>query len=85
MLGLEPGAAMIEAARTNRSLADVRFELTTFEAWNADQEAPFDAVASAQAWHWIDPATGYAKAAEVLAPSGVWPSSATSRPSPTAR
>ena len=71
VLGLEPGAAMIEAARANPALADVRFERATFEAWNAANAPPFDAVASAQAWHWIDPTVGYAKAAQVLLPGGV--------------
>jgi SAM-dependent methyltransferase len=41
-----------------------------FEDWDpAGRE--FDAVISAQTWHWIDPVAGAAKAFEVLAPGGI--------------
>ena len=71
IVGLEPGAAMIATARANPALAAVSFEQTTFEGWAAKGEPVFDAVASAQAWHWIDPSGGYAKAAASLAAGGV--------------
>jgi SAM-dependent methyltransferase len=40
-----------------------------FETWPIEREA-FDLVLSAQAFHWIDPAFGLARAAEVLKPQG---------------
>ena len=66
VLALEPGAALIEAAR--RRLApfpDVRFLQTTFEAWPAPPGA-FRLVAAAQSWHWVDPKTRFVKAADAL-------------------
>ena len=40
-----------------------------FETWPIEREA-FDLVLSAQAFHWIDPAFGLARAAEALKPQG---------------
>lgn len=40
-----------------------------FEAWGPPPE-PFDLLISAQAWHWVDPVAGAAKAAAVLSPGG---------------
>jgi SAM-dependent methyltransferase len=44
-------------------------EIATFEEWDARGRA-FDIVVSAQAWHWVDPVAGAAKAADVLRPRG---------------
>jgi SAM-dependent methyltransferase len=41
-----------------------------FEDW-AGEPGAFDVVASAQAWHWVDPAAGLAVAARALRPGGV--------------
>lgn len=71
ILAIEPGAQMIEAAR--RALAahsNVEFAQSTFEAWEPTGEQ-FGVVASAQAWHWVDPAISFSKAAKVLKPGGV--------------
>jgi SAM-dependent methyltransferase len=65
VLGVEPDARMAEFAR--RSGLEV--EVATFEAWDPAGRA-FDAVIAAQAWHWIDPSAGAAKASQVLRPGG---------------
>lgn len=66
VLGVEPDARMAEFARA-RGL-DV--EVATFEDWDPAGRQ-FDAVIAAQAWHWVDPVAGAAKAAQVLRPGGV--------------
>ncbi len=43
--------------------------MSRFEDWDAAGRV-FDAVVSGTTWHWIDPAAGAAKAAEVLRPDG---------------
>jgi SAM-dependent methyltransferase len=65
VVGVEPDERMAALARRS----GVRVESGTFEAWNP-QGRTFDAVVSGQAWHWVDPSAGVAKAAEVLRPSG---------------
>lgn len=65
VLGVEPDARMADFARA-RGLA---VEVATFEAWAPDGRT-FDAVIAAQAWHWVDPVAGAAKAARVLRPNG---------------
>ncbi|MEV0590419.1 class I SAM-dependent methyltransferase [Nonomuraea cavernae] len=65
VLGVDPDARMAEFAR--RSGIDV--EVATFEAWDPAGRA-FDAVIAGQAWHWVDPVAGGAKAAQVLRPGG---------------
>jgi SAM-dependent methyltransferase len=65
VLGVDPDARMAEFAQ--RSGVDV--EVSTFEAWDAAGRT-FDAVVCGESWHWLDPAAGAAKAAEVLRPGG---------------
>jgi len=65
VLGVEPDPRMAEVARA-KGLA---VEVATFEEWDARGRA-FDLVASAQAWHWVDPVAGPLKAAAVLRPGG---------------
>jgi SAM-dependent methyltransferase len=65
VLGVEPGARMAEFARAR----GLPVEVATFEAWDADDRR-FDTVIAAQSWHWVDPDTGSAKAAQILRPSG---------------
>lgn len=65
VLGVEADARMAEYAR--RSGIDV--EVATFEAWDAAGRM-FDAVVAGQAWHWVDPVAGAAKAGQVLRPGG---------------
>ncbi|MFC3452513.1 class I SAM-dependent methyltransferase [Amycolatopsis speibonae] len=67
VLGVEPDARMAEFAR--RSGIDV--EVAKFEAWDPAGRR-FDLLVSGQAWHWVDPVAGAAKAAEVLRPGGLF-------------
>jgi len=41
-----------------------------FERSSTGPSRTFDAIWSADAWHWIDPSVGYRRAAELLKPSG---------------
>jgi SAM-dependent methyltransferase len=65
VLGLDPDARMAEFARQS----GVEVEVATFEAWDPAGR-DFDAVVAGQVWHWVDPAAGAAKAAQVLRPGG---------------
>ena len=65
VLGVEPDVRMADFARRN----GVEAEVATFEAWDAAGRE-FDAVIAGQAWHWVDPVAGAAKAAQVLRPGG---------------
>ncbi|MFD7985009.1 class I SAM-dependent methyltransferase [Kitasatospora indigofera] len=65
VLGVEPDPRMAGFARRS----GIEVEEATFEAWD-DAGRRFDAVVSGQAWHWVDPVLGAAKAAEVLRPGG---------------
>jgi SAM-dependent methyltransferase len=66
VLGVEPDARMADFARRS----GVEVEVATFEAWESAGR-DFDAVVSGQAWHWVDPVAGAAKAARVLRPGGL--------------
>lgn len=65
VLGVEvdPRMASVAAAK------GLDVEVSPFESW-PDAGRRFDLVIAAQAWHWIDPASGTARAAEVLAVGG---------------
>lgn len=65
VLGVEPDARMASVARRN----GIEVEIASFERWQP-RERRFDLITSAQAWHWIDPAVGLPKAAEILRPGG---------------
>jgi SAM-dependent methyltransferase len=65
VLGVEPDARMAGLARR----FGVEAEVARFEAWDSGGRA-FDAVIAGQAWHWVDPVAGAAKAAQVLRPGG---------------
>jgi SAM-dependent methyltransferase len=65
VLGVEPDPRMAEIARGS----GIEVQVARFENWDAG-DRQFDAVISAQAWHWVDPAAGAVKAASVLRPSG---------------
>jgi SAM-dependent methyltransferase len=67
---LEPDAAMA-AVLTRRSEPawPVSVEVTTFEGYAGSAE-PFDLIYCAQAWHWTDPETRWARAAGLLRPGG---------------
>jgi SAM-dependent methyltransferase len=71
VVGIEPGAKLASVARDR--LAGVQHVSVVTATFEAAEVAPgaFDVVASATAWHWVDPAVGYAKAARCLGPDGV--------------
>src|SRR5260221_6997285 len=71
ILALEPSSGMAAvASRTCAQYENVRIEQSEFERWRSDRRG-FELLFSAQAWHWIPRELRYAKAREVLAPSGV--------------
>jgi SAM-dependent methyltransferase len=65
VLGVDPDARMAELAHSG----GLNVEVAKFEAWDGGGRT-FDAVIAAQAWHWVDPVAGAAKAAAVLRPGG---------------
>jgi SAM-dependent methyltransferase len=66
VLGVEPDARMAAVAR---SVASIEVELSSFESWDR-RDRQFELLASAQAWHWIEPSIGAAAAAAALLPGG---------------
>jgi SAM-dependent methyltransferase len=71
-VGVEPHPAM--AAVAARNLAPYpgwRVDVADFERWEPrEDELPFDLVACATAWHWIDRDAGAAQAARLVRPGG---------------
>jgi SAM-dependent methyltransferase len=65
VLGVEPDPAMAAIARSH----GVTVEEATFETWEP-RGRMYDLIVSGQAWHWVDPEVGVAKAASVLHPGG---------------
>src|SRR5579871_795195 len=65
VLGVDVDARMAELARER----GLEVEVAKFEDWDPAGRA-FDAVVSGQAWHWVDPVAGAAKAAQALRPGG---------------
>jgi SAM-dependent methyltransferase len=65
VLGVEPDERMAAVARSH----GVDVEVATIETWDSAGRR-FDLLTSAQAWHWVDPLVGAAKAADVLNPDG---------------
>jgi SAM-dependent methyltransferase len=63
VLGVDPDPRMAELARQGGT----ETEVAKFEDWDP-ADRTFDAVIAAQAWHWVDPVAGAAKAAAVLRP-----------------
>jgi ubiquinone/menaquinone biosynthesis C-methylase UbiE len=67
---IDPGPEMVEIARRRVRGRPVRFHIGHFE----DVELPsgaFEAVFSATAFHWVDPAVGWSKVARLLRPGGL--------------
>jgi SAM-dependent methyltransferase len=65
VLGVETDPRMAALARQGGT----ETEVAKFEDWDAAGRT-FDAVIAAQAWHWVDPVAGAAKAAAILRPGG---------------
>jgi trans-aconitate methyltransferase len=65
LLGIEPDPSMAAVARSH----GIRVEESTFEDWDA-QGRVYDLIVSGQAWHWVNPVLGVAKAESLLHPGG---------------
>jgi SAM-dependent methyltransferase len=65
VLGVDPDERMAGLARRG----GVEAEVARCEEWDSAGRV-FDAVIAAQAWHWVDPVAGAARAAQVLRPRG---------------
>jgi SAM-dependent methyltransferase len=65
VLGVDPDARMAGHARER----GLEVEVATFETWETNGRA-FDTVVAGQAWHWVDPVAGAARAAAALRPGG---------------
>jgi len=71
VVAVEPSAEMATVwRRTCGAYADVAIEESDFERWDPAGRR-FPLLFSAQAWHWVQPATRYAKAVAALSPRGV--------------
>lgn len=68
VVAVDPGAELIALAKASLPRA-ATFHVGPFEAFDPEP-ASFALVASAQAWHWIDPAVSFPKAAAALRPGG---------------
>lgn len=67
---LDPGINLImQASRATKGATGVSFQLTRFEDWQGRRRF-YDLVFSAQAFHWVDQAQGYAQAARALRAGG---------------
>lgn len=66
---LEPSPEMA-AVLDKKRLPGVTVVVSTFEDWEAEPET-VDLIYAAQAWHWVDEATGLSKALSLLRPGGV--------------
>ncbi len=65
VIALDPGENLVaEAARRTRA-PNVKWVVSSFETYRGETGV-FDLVASAQAWHWIEPDVAFAKAAQAL-------------------
>lgn len=69
LVAIDPGERLISNARRAVSAENASFTVSTFEDFGVTP-ASFDLIASAQAWHWVDPEIGFAKAAAALRPGG---------------
>jgi SAM-dependent methyltransferase len=65
VLGVDPDPRMAGLARAS----GLEVEVAKVEEWDPAGRT-FDAVIAGQAWHWVDPVAGAAKAAAVLRPGG---------------
>jgi SAM-dependent methyltransferase len=71
VVAVEPSAEMAAVAgRHGDGGADVEIEQSDFEAWDP-RGRRFPLLFSAQAWHWVTPEVGLAKARAVLLPRGI--------------
>lgn len=65
---VDPGENLLRVAR-QRVRGDVRFHHGRFE--DVELAGDYEALFSATAFHWVDPAVGWSKAARLLRPGGI--------------
>jgi SAM-dependent methyltransferase len=71
IVAVEPSAEMAAVARRNTSAyRGIEIEQSDFERWDP-RGRRFPLLFCAQAWHWVDPAAGFAKARDSLFQHGV--------------
>lgn len=68
LICLEPSTGMADLLR-EKGLPGVDVVTSTFEDWEPPDRR-FDLIYAAQAWHWVNRATGYGKARSLLRPGG---------------
>jgi ubiquinone/menaquinone biosynthesis C-methylase UbiE len=66
---IEPGINMIERAKSKLKNKNIEFIVSPFEDY-AEPSEYFDAVISAQAWHWVSQPAGFEKCANTLKKGG---------------
>jgi ubiquinone/menaquinone biosynthesis C-methylase UbiE len=66
---IEPGENLLRIARQKLKSFDVAFYQARFEEWEGDN-GRYDAVVSAQAFHWVPNKIKYTKTAQMLKPDG---------------
>src|SRR5690348_4555629 len=70
LVAVELGPHLAAFARRNlEPFPNAQVEVGSFETWPLPREK-FDAVLSASAFHWLDPASRFTKVAEALRPEG---------------
>jgi SAM-dependent methyltransferase len=70
LVAVELGPHLAALARRNlKQFPNAHVEVSSFEQWPLPSKK-FDAVLSASAFHWLDPAIRFAKSAEALRPEG---------------
>lgn len=67
---IDPGPELVRVARSHVGESAVRFHVSRFEDLDLPAGA-YAAVFSATAFHWVDPAVGWAKVARLLRPGGI--------------
>lgn len=66
---VDPGPNLIAQAKARAAAANVDYAVARFEDYEPEPQA-FDLVASAQAWHWVEPVAGFARVDAALKAGG---------------
>lgn len=69
VVALEPDERVAQVL-DGKHLPNVEVVMSSFESWDAPPDG-FELIASAQAWHWVDPVLGVEKAARALVAGGI--------------